>query len=107
MDTVEIKGSNVPLLRQVLDSGNVKLSSRTLSSVLERNLKTYKVPKPVFRTVYLDEKLRISKDLDGNVFVYIKVSDQTEGTDYSGVDSDLGVLKLLEGLNDNFFKVYI
>ena len=34
MDTVEIKGSNVPLLRQALDAG-VRLQSRELGRALE------------------------------------------------------------------------
>ena len=107
MDTVEIKGSNIPLLRQILDTGRVKLSSRDLAGFLEENVSGYSTPRPIFDTIYLDEMIRISKDQDGKVFVYGKVSDSTEVTNYESVDSDLGVAKLLEGLNDNFLKFYI
>jgi len=107
MDTVEIKGSNIPFLRKVLDSGKVKLESRDLGSFLEENIAEYDNPRPVFSTTYLDDSIRISRDQDDKIFVYGKVSDKTEPTDYSGVDADLGVLKLLEGINDNFLKFYI
>lgn len=107
MDTVEIKGSNIPLLRRVLDMPEVKLESRSLAGVLENTIPEYETPRPVFVTTYLDETLRISRDQDGKVFVYTKVSNSDEPKDYKGVDADLGIGKLLEGLNDNFFKFYI
>lgn len=107
MDTVEIKGSNVPLLRQLLDNEQmpVSLQSRKLAAVLEENVSGYNTPKPIFETTYLDDTIRISRDQDGKVFVYGKSSDVTEPTEYKSVESDLGLLKLLEGLNDNFFKI--
>uniref|UniRef100_A0A7S3Q057 Plastid lipid-associated protein/fibrillin conserved domain-containing protein n=1 Tax=Chaetoceros debilis TaxID=122233 RepID=A0A7S3Q057_9STRA len=107
MDTVEIKGSNIPLLRQLLDNEQVPVSlqSRKLASVLEENVSGYNTPKPIFETTYLDDTIRISRDQDGKVFLYGKSSDVTEPTEYKSVDSDLGILKLLEGLNDNFFKL--
>jgi hypothetical protein len=107
MDTVEIKGSNIPLLRQILDNGNLKLESRSLGSFLEENVAGYTNPRPIFSTTYLDKDIRISRDQDGKIFVYKKESDTTEPTDYSNVDADLGVLKLLKGINDNFLKLYI
>ena len=106
MDTVEIKGSNIPLLRKALDEG-IKLQSRGLGSFLESNVPSYSNPKPVFETTYLDDMLRISRDQDGKIFVYGKLSDETEPTNYDDVDADLGLIKLLEGLNDNFFKFSI
>ena len=106
MDTVEIKGSNIPLLRRALDEG-VKLQSRGLGSFLESNVPAYSNPKPIFETTYLDDMLRISRDQDGKIFVYGKLSDETEPTNYDDVDADLGLLQLLEGLNDNFFKFSI
>ena len=39
--------------------------------------------------------------------MYGRVSDDAEPTDYGGVDADLGPAKLLEGLNDSIFKIYI
>jgi hypothetical protein len=106
MDTVEIKGSNLPGLRQVLDQG-LKLQSRGLAKVLEDNVPNYETPKPVFKTTYLDNLIRISRDQDDKVFVYRKISEDMEPTNYSSVMSDLGIAKLLEGFNDAVAKVYI
>lgn len=106
MDTVEIKGSNIPLFRRVLDEG-LKLQSRGLGKFLESNIPSYSNPKPIFRTTFLTEDIRISRDQDGKVFVYGKVSESTDATDYKGVDADFGLLNLLEGLNDNFIKFSI
>ena len=107
MDTVEIKGSNIPVLRNLLDSDNVALKSRDLSKLLEDNVDAYEVPKPVLRTTYVDDSMRIVRDEDDNIFVYGKVSDSEEPTDYSGVMADFGVASLLEGFNDAITKVYL
>ena len=107
MDQVEIKGSNIPLLRSILEDDRVALKSRKLGSFLEENVDSYSNPKPVFETTYLDDDIRISKDQDGKVFVYGKMSDSTEPTEYKSIEADLGLLGLLEGLNDNFFKISI
>jgi hypothetical protein len=106
MDTVQIKGSNITGLRQILDGG-LQLRSRQLGSFLEQNIGGYTNPRPIFRTTYLSETIRIGRDQDGKVFVYGKESDDTAPTDYSKIDSDLGLLKLLEGLNDAVIKFYI
>jgi hypothetical protein len=106
MDTVEIKGSNIPGLRQVLDQG-LMLGSRTLGDFLEKNLDSYTNPRPVFKITYLSKNLRISREQDGKVFVYGKLSDESEPSDYSTVDADLGVARLLEGFNDAVTKFYI
>ena len=42
--------------------------------------------------------IRISRYQDNKIFIYAKASDVTEATEYTSVDSDLGDLKLLEGL---------
>lgn len=107
MDTVEIKGSNMPLLRQVLDMGNVNLQSRVLANALEQAVSTYTTPRPIFRTTYLDDLFRIGRDQDDNIFVYVKTSDSTDLTDYSAVDADLGVARLLEGFNDAVTRLYL
>ena len=106
MDTVEIKGSNIPLLRQVLDSG-LKLASRGLGDFLENNVESYSNPRPVFKSTFIGDGVRVSRDQDGKIFVYTKVSEGTEPKDYSNIFSDLGLTKLLEGLNDTFAKVYL
>eukprot|EP00956_Cyclotella_meneghiniana_P044955 scaffold345666_cov113-Cyclotella_meneghiniana.AAC.1 len=46
MDTVEIKGSNIPGLRSILDMDDSKLKSRDLSKILEDNVDSYEVPRP-------------------------------------------------------------
>jgi hypothetical protein len=107
MDTVEIKGSNVPILRNLLDSENVALRSRDLSKVLEDNVDGYEVPRPVLRTTYVDDGMRIVRDVDDHVFVYGRVSDSEVPTDYSGVMPDLGVASLLESFNDAVAKIYL
>jgi hypothetical protein len=108
MDTVEIKGSNVPVLRQILDNENVQLRSRSLASVLEQAISSYSTPKqPVFRTTYLDDKYRVSRDEDDNIFFYVKTSNNTTPMSYDVVDADLGIGRLLEGFNDAVTKFYI
>lgn len=106
MDTVQIKGSNIPGLRSILDNG-LQLQSRGLGSFLENSLDGYTNPRPIFETTYLTESIRISRDQDGKVFVYAKESDESKPTDYGKVEADLGVLKLLEGFNDAVTKFYI
>lgn len=107
MDTVEIKGSNIPILRNLLDGDNSKLKSRDLSKLLEDNVDAYDVPRPVLRTTYVDSALRIVRDEDDNIFIYSRVSDSEEVTDYSKVMADLGVASLLEGFNDAVSKIYL
>lgn len=75
MDKVKIKknSSNIPLLGDYLNNFD-GLDSRAIGSFLETNVQSYKNPKPVFRTYYLDDELRISRDQDDNTFVYLKVN---------------------------------
>lgn len=97
MDTVEIKGSNIPGLRQALDSG-IKLGSRELGNLLEQNIPSYSNPEPEFRVTYIDDDMRISRDQDDNWFVYVRTSDSQEPKDYSDNAADLGVGKFIDGL---------
>ena len=101
MDTVQIKGSNVPLLRNLLD-GPVELRSRDLSSTLEGLPIGYAPPKPVFQTTYCDATARVSRDQDDNIFVYRKVSDDTEPRTFEDAPADLNVGALARGLLDVF-----
>jgi hypothetical protein len=103
MDTVEVKGSNLPILRLLLDQDSSKLYSRRLANKLERVIPSYKTPKPIFRTTYLDKSLRISRDQDDNVFVYIKTSEDDSVTNYSDREADLGVKKLMYGFRKVLF----
>lgn len=106
LDTVEIKGSNLPGVRQVLDNG-LKLESRRLGDFLEKSVADYRNPRPVFSTTFLNDQFRISRDVDGHVFCYVKTSEDPTPTDYSAIDADLGVLRLLEGFNDAITRFYI
>ncbi len=83
------------------------LGSRQLGNFLENNVNGYTNPRPVFKITYLSENLRISREQDGKVFVYGKMSEEAEPTNYSTVDADLDILKLLEGFNDAVTKFYI
>lgn len=97
MESVEIKGSNVPLLRQALDGG-LKLRTEPLGRALESVVSDRDLfPEIVFRTTYLDSELRVSRDQDGKIFVYTRVSDSTTPTDYEDAAADLGIPKLLDG----------
>lgn len=101
MDTVEIKGSNLPLLRQVLDAG-LRLPTRSLGGVLEQVVPSYANPQPRFLVTYCDKQLRISRDQDGKIFVYTALTADTTATDYSSATADLGVGELLSGLSKVF-----
>jgi len=101
MDTVEIKGSNIPALRQALDAG-VKLETRQLGSVLEQVVPEYANPNPAFRVTFVDDDMRISRDQDNNWFVYARSSDSQVPKDYSEEPADLGIGKLLDGLQRTF-----
>jgi len=107
MDTVQIKGSNIPLLRNLLDNPNVRLKSRDLSNLLEQSIDSYTTPRPKLYTTYVDDGMRIVRDEDDHVFIYGRVSESEEESDYKGVMADLGVGKLLEGFNDAVTKFYL
>jgi len=102
MDTVEIRGSNVPGLRQALDAG-LRLQSRDLGKTLESVVPSYANPRPLFKTTYLDDTFRISRDQDGKCFVYSRTSGSTVPTDYSGTSADLGISTLVERLGSALF----
>ena len=83
------------------------LGSRQLGDLLEGVVDGYTNPRPVFEITYLSDNLRISREQDGKVFVYGKLTDESEPSDYSSVEADMGILKLLEGFNDAVVKFYI
>lgn len=99
MDTVQIKGSNIPGLRNILDSDAGTLYSRPLSQLV-----TQQPPNPQFQTTYVDDTLRIARDLpDRQIFVYVKESDDTTPTNYDDVSADLGIPSLVQNALDAFF----
>ena len=91
MADVEVKGSNIPLLRPLLDNG-LKLDSRSINDALPIDR-----PFPVFTTTYCDADVRVSRDVDDNLYVYTKESDDTSLTSYDDVDADLGIPELIRG----------
>lgn len=56
---------------------------------------------------YVDNSIRIVRDVDDNVYVYDKASESEEPKDYSSVLPDLGVASLLESFNDAVTKFYL
>ena len=102
MDTVEIKGSNLPGLRQALDSG-LSLRTRSLGGALETVLPDYANPTPRLATTFLDETMRICRDQDEKLFVYVRTGGDTTPTDYSAAPSDLGLGQLLQGVASTLF----
>jgi hypothetical protein len=91
MADVEVKGSNIPVLRNLLDNG-LKLDSRAVNDALPIDR-----PFPVFTTTYCDGDVRISRDVDDNLYIYTKESDDTSLTSYDDVDADLGIPELIQG----------
>lgn len=71
MRSVQVEDSNIPFLKPALDSW-LQLPIEPITQALENtpvDVKTWR-PTPTFRTLYLDEELRVSVDQDENVFVY-------------------------------------
>ena len=66
--STQVKGSNPQVVRQLRDI---------------KSMMTGVIPAPPFETTYLDDSLRISRDQDGNVFVFGKTSDKKTPSDYS------------------------
>ena len=89
MADVEVKGSNIPLLRPLLDNG-LQLDSRAVTDVVQVDR-----PFPVFTTTYCDADIRISRDVDDNLYVYTKESDDTSLTSCDDVSADLGIPELV------------
>lgn len=109
MKTVQIRGSNIPWLRSFLDSDSAVLDTKQLGDFIESVNKDYNNPKAVLKVVYAGagDGVRIVRDADGIDYVYAMSSEAVELTDFKGRDADLGVLELLEGLNENVFKVFM
>ena len=78
--SAEVRGSNVPVVRQLLEIRNCGGFPLSLGSTA------------LFETTYLDDTLRISKDEDGNFFIFEKVSASTIAANYSATDGrDVGL----------------
>ncbi|GMI12810.1 hypothetical protein TrLO_g526 [Triparma laevis f. longispina] len=107
MKEVKIGGSNIPGLRSLLDSEYGVLDTKKLGSFIESINKDYDNPKAPLKLVSLVDGIRIVRDESGIDYVYVKESDDEKPTDFSSRDADLGLLKLLEGFNDNVLKAFI
>jgi hypothetical protein len=62
-----VRGSNVPLLNQLLDTVQLELPVGALYSQIQGS-----VPQVPVKTFYLDEGMRITRDLDDNFFVWTR-----------------------------------
>ena len=77
MDTVKIKRgtSNIPFANTFLDRFE-GLPTRDMSNFLEntipKSVRDYKAPEPMFRTTYLDSRVRVSRNVDNELFIYAK-----------------------------------
>ena len=89
---VEIKGSNLPGVRQALDAG-LRLDSRAVNDALPNVPR----PQPAFATTFVDGDVRVSRDCDRNLFVYVKESDDPALTSYDDVPADLGIPEVVGG----------
>jgi hypothetical protein len=65
IQTTQIKGSNVPLLNQLLDDMPVELPMGDVYSNLMGS-----IPVVPLKTFYVDEGIRITRDVDDNFFVF-------------------------------------
>ena len=73
LDRVRIKedSSNIPFLKTWLDTFK-GINSRALGNYLESNIENYSNPNPLFRTYFIDDTMRISRDQDDNIFIYVR-----------------------------------
>lgn len=67
IESTQVKGSNVPLLNQWLDDLKVTLPMGDLYNTVAG-----KVPVVPFKTYYVDEAVRITRDVDDNFFVFTR-----------------------------------
>ena len=58
----------------------------------------YEKPRPRFEVSYLGGEMRVSRDQDGKVFVYVRTSESTEPSDYTDKSADLGIPGLISSL---------
>jgi hypothetical protein len=69
VQTTQVKGSNVPILNQILDdfSPNLELPVDQVYQTVQG-----KIPVVPFKTYYVDEAMRIVRDVDDNFFVFTR-----------------------------------
>lgn len=65
IQTTQVKGSNVPLLNQLLDDAKVEIPMGDMYSTVMGD-----VPVVPMKTYYVDEGIRITRDVDDNFFVF-------------------------------------
>lgn len=64
----KVKGSNVPFFDQYLDDNAVELPVGNLYQTLNGD-----IPVAVLKTFYVDEAMRITRDVDDNFYVFTRV----------------------------------
>lgn len=67
IQSTHVKGSNIPLLNQFLDDPRIELPVGDFYQSAQR-----KVPVVPTKTFYVDEALRIVRDVDDNFFVFTR-----------------------------------
>jgi hypothetical protein len=65
--STQVKGSNVPLLNQFMDDLKFELPVGNLYKTVQGS-----VPTVPLRTFYVDEAIRITRDIDDNFFVFTR-----------------------------------
>lgn len=65
--TTQVKGSNIPLLNQLIDNLKLELPVGSLYRTLQGQ-----APAVQLRTFYVDEAIRITRDVDDNFFVFTR-----------------------------------
>lgn len=65
VEKTQVKGSNVPLLNQLLEEPQLELPVSSIYNTIQG-----KVPSVPIKTFYVDEAVRISRDIDDNFFVF-------------------------------------
>lgn len=66
IETTTVKGSNIPIFNEMLSNMNVTLPvGQVYSAILQGTIPTVPV-----KTYYLDDTIRITRDVDDNFFVY-------------------------------------
>jgi hypothetical protein len=62
-----VKGSNIPIINEFLDDARFEIPVSNIYNTLQGQ-----VPVVPMKTFYLDEGVRITRDIDDNIFVFTR-----------------------------------
>lgn len=65
IETTQVKGSNIPLINQFMDDLNFELPVADLYNTVSGS-----IPVVPMKTYYVDDSIRITRDVDDNFFVF-------------------------------------